>query len=193
MKTCAGVHAKQAAKPAQSRKSPRKRALSANCLNQVEEGLRAVSQCNKLMPTSPYPCAVGAGGGALLAVLLSTFKHSRYLMMPCGSALNVVLHHEAKPRDICQAYLQVRPCECSVVSVPGNVHAAHLPMCRHARVPLLITKRAAPQHLGQVQMPCLYLQVCTTVCLVHVRMLSMRLRLCLCVCARLGVPVHALT
>lgn len=48
------------------------------------------------------------GGASLLVVLLSTFRHNRYLMMPCGSALNVVLHAEAKPRDICQAYLQVR-------------------------------------------------------------------------------------
>ncbi|KAF5829533.1 hypothetical protein DUNSADRAFT_15951 [Dunaliella salina] len=46
------------------------------------------------------------GGAALLAVLLSTFKLSRYIVLPCGSALNVVLHHDARPRDICQVYLQ---------------------------------------------------------------------------------------
>lgn len=51
--------------------------------------------------------AAHAGGAPLLVVLLSTFQLSRYIILPCGSALHVLLHQEAQPRDICQAYMQV--------------------------------------------------------------------------------------
>eukprot|EP00775_Hariotina_reticulata_P009254 gene9254-9420_t len=43
---------------------------------------------------------------ALLVVLLNTFRYSRYLLVPERNAIHMVLHAEAQPRDMVQAYLQ---------------------------------------------------------------------------------------
>lgn len=49
-----------------------------------------------------------AGQPALLVVVLNTFRYSRYLLVPERNAIHLVLHAEAQPRDMVQAYLQVR-------------------------------------------------------------------------------------
>jgi hypothetical protein len=41
-------------------------------------------------------------------VVMNTFRYSRYMLLPERNALHLVLHVEATPRDIGQAYLQVR-------------------------------------------------------------------------------------
>ncbi|GBF87876.1 hypothetical protein Rsub_00588 [Raphidocelis subcapitata] len=47
------------------------------------------------------------GRNADLAVtLVTTFRYSRYLLLPTKGAIHLVLHHEAQPRDIVTAYLQ---------------------------------------------------------------------------------------
>jgi len=43
----------------------------------------------------------------LLVVVLNTFRYSRYLLVPERNAIHLVLHAEAQPRDMVQAYLQV--------------------------------------------------------------------------------------
>jgi hypothetical protein len=48
-----------------------------------------------------------AGQPALLVVLLNTFRFQRYLLVPERNAIHMVLHAEAQPRDMVQAYLQV--------------------------------------------------------------------------------------
>jgi hypothetical protein len=40
--------------------------------------------------------------------VLNTFRYSRYLLVPERNAIHLVLHAEAQPRDMVQAYLQVR-------------------------------------------------------------------------------------
>jgi hypothetical protein len=40
-------------------------------------------------------------------VLLNTFRFQRYLLVPERNAIHMVLHAEAQPRDMVQAYLQV--------------------------------------------------------------------------------------
>jgi hypothetical protein len=47
------------------------------------------------------------GQPALLVVLLNTFRYSRYLLVLERNAIHMVLHAEAQPRDMVQAYLQV--------------------------------------------------------------------------------------
>lgn len=44
----------------------------------------------------------------MLVVVLNTFRYSRYLLVPERNAIHLVLHAEAQPRDMVQAYLQVR-------------------------------------------------------------------------------------
>lgn len=53
-------------------------------------------------------CRNAAGQPALLVVLLNTFRYSRYLLVPERNAIHMVLHADAAPRDMVQAYLQVR-------------------------------------------------------------------------------------
>jgi hypothetical protein len=53
-----------------------------------------------------------AGQPAMLVVLLNTFRYSRYLLVPERNAIHLILHAEAQPRDMVQAYLQVRVCVC---------------------------------------------------------------------------------
>jgi hypothetical protein len=57
------------------------------------------------------------GQPAMLVVVLNTFRYSRYLLVPERNAIHLVLHAEAQPRDMVQAYLQVRGC--------GNDHGSH--------------------------------------------------------------------
>lgn len=52
--------------------------------------------------------ACPAGQPGLLVVVLNTFRYSRYLLVPERNAIHLVLHAEAQPRDMVQAYLQVR-------------------------------------------------------------------------------------
>lgn len=44
----------------------------------------------------------------MLVVVLNTFRYTRYLLVPERNAIHLVLHAEAQPRDMVQAYLQVR-------------------------------------------------------------------------------------
>lgn len=46
------------------------------------------------------------GDPQLLVVLMTTFKYSHYVIIPCSGIIHVILHQAADPRDICQAYLQ---------------------------------------------------------------------------------------
>ncbi len=39
-------------------------------------------------------------------VLLTTFKFSRYIILPTRGCIHVIFHDVADQRDICQAYLQ---------------------------------------------------------------------------------------
>lgn len=63
----------------------------------------------------PVVCWGSADHPALLVVLLNTFRYSRYLLVPERSAIHVVLHVDAQPRDMVQAYLQVISGDCSTV------------------------------------------------------------------------------
>eukprot|EP00877_Chromochloris_zofingiensis_P009142 jgi/Chrzof1/4481/Cz14g14240.t1 len=47
-----------------------------------------------------------AGNPSLLMLLITTFRYSRYLVLPEINAIHIVLHAEASPRDMVQAYLQ---------------------------------------------------------------------------------------
>ncbi|WIA40997.1 hypothetical protein OEZ86_004639 [Tetradesmus obliquus] len=66
------------------------------------------------------------GQPALLVVLLATFRFQRYLLVPEASAIHMVLHAEAAPRDMVQAYLQaciLRKCiKAGVQLSHDNVH-----------------------------------------------------------------------
>lgn len=42
----------------------------------------------------------------LMVTLMTTFRYSRYLLLPTREAIHLVLHQEAQPRDIVTAYLQ---------------------------------------------------------------------------------------
>lgn len=52
--------------------------------------------------------AAATGQPAMLVVVLNTFRYTRYLLVPERNAIHLVLHAEAAPRDMVQAYLQVR-------------------------------------------------------------------------------------
>lgn len=43
-----------------------------------------------------------------ILLLLTTFKYSRYLVIPTETAIHVILHQAADSKDTCQAYLQAR-------------------------------------------------------------------------------------
>jgi len=58
--------------------------------------IRVGSQMDKLLGGKP----------AVLMVLMNTFRYSRYMLLPGRNVLHMVLHVEATPRDIVQAYLQ---------------------------------------------------------------------------------------
>lgn len=64
-------------------------------------------------------CSITAGQPAMLVVVLNTFRYSRYLLVPERNAIHLVLHAEAQPRDMVQAYLQVR---CPPVTIHCTVH-----------------------------------------------------------------------
>ncbi|KAL6753727.1 vitamin B6 photo-protection and homoeostasis-domain-containing protein [Haematococcus lacustris] len=67
----------------------------------------------------------------LLVVMLTTFKLSRALVVPRGPAIHVLLHEQAGPRDMCQAYLQAcllrqRMREGAQLGAAASLHAACL-------------------------------------------------------------------
>ncbi|KAF6259213.1 vitamin B6 photo-protection and homoeostasis-domain-containing protein [Scenedesmus sp. NREL 46B-D3] len=71
------------------------------------------TQLDKLMQGQP----------ALLVVLLNTFRFQRYLLVPERNAIHMVLHAEAQPRDMVQAYLQaciLRKCIKAGVQLPHD-------------------------------------------------------------------------
>ncbi len=43
---------------------------------------------------------------------VNTYRLSHAMVLPRGSAVHVLLHQEAQPRDVCQAYLQARTRLC---------------------------------------------------------------------------------
>lgn len=63
---------------------------------------------------TPFELQVGSSlksvvgdDSALLVVVLNAFKYSRYMLIPVGNAIHVVLHDDVSARDMVQAYLQV--------------------------------------------------------------------------------------
>lgn len=74
-------------------------------------------------------CCCCAGQPALLVVVLNTFRYTRYLLLPERNAIHVVLHAEAQPRDMVQAYLQVMMCLC-VCEQASNRDAGLPRVCR---------------------------------------------------------------
>lgn len=65
----------------------------------------------------------------LMATLMTTFRYSRYLILPTRDAIHLVLHQEAAARDIVTAYLQAcilrkrlkagLPADAAPASLPG--------------------------------------------------------------------------
>lgn len=46
-----------------------------------------------------------AGDAQLLVMLLSTFRYTQFMVVPCDIAIHVILHHRAKGTDIIQVLL----------------------------------------------------------------------------------------
>ncbi|KAI8471816.1 MAG: hypothetical protein J3K34DRAFT_224636 [Monoraphidium minutum] len=102
------------------------------------------------------------GGNAdLMVTLMTTFRYSRYVLLPTREAIHLVLHQEAQPKDIVTAYLQAcilrKRLKTGLPASPDNL--PELRIVLHDTmlwVPSHHQRRAAPPRTPLAALPCFW-------------------------------------